>query len=360
MSTGSSTVEAAAVQADEVVEAGAVVNELDKGAVAADSPGAEEIGAKGPATALEAVKAGLKAEPAADSPTVGDKTLKPSETVVAEKLTPEAQAEADSKLPFHLHPRWKEVKTARDAAEAAVTDLTPKAQRWDAIDAEFKRTGLSGEDVQPLFEGGANLKRAGATNQEIGDLMKVGAALKIGDRDDLRSIAGPIFESLGLQLVEKLSPEIQAMIDEGSISEDAGRKMSGLHFEKAATTARLQIAEGRETARTATETSADMDARFLRASAAWEGRIKSTDADWGRKEPFIVDAIKARIARKPPTTEQEVADICQDSYDQVTRIMKGSATARPAIRPAVGGGSSTVSAAPKTALEAVKAGLGQR
>lgn len=364
MSTGSSTVEAAAVPADEVVVIDAIVNEPDKGALetgkSADSPVAEEIGAKGPATALEAVKAALKVEPAADSPPQGDKTQKPVAEVVAEKPTPEAQAEADKLLPFHNHPRWKEVRTAKEAAEAAVADMTPKAQKWDAIDAEFRKTGLSGEDVQPLFEGGAVLKRAGATSQEVGDLMKVGAALKIGDREVFRQIAGPVIEALGLQLVEKLSPEIQQMIDEGAIDEETGRKMSGLQFDKAATAARLRIAEGRETERVQETASANQAADFLKASEAWESRVKPVDADWSRKEPFIVEAIKAQLVRKPPTSTQEVEAICQTAYDQVTRIMKGSATARPVVRPAVGGGSSTAKAAPKSALEAVKAGLGER
>lgn len=364
MSTESSAVEAASVQADEVVKVDGVVNEQDKGGLetgkTADPPVAEDVGVKGPATALEAVKAALKAEPTADSPPAGKEPLKSVVDGAVEKATPEAQVEADKLLPFANHPRWKEVYTARQAAEAAVTEMTPKAQRWDALDAEFRKTGLSGEDVQPLFDGGVILKRAGVTHDEVGSLMKVGAALKIGDREVLRQIAGPIFESLGLQLVEKLSPEIQAMIDEGAISEDAGRKMSGLHFEKAATTARLAIAEGRETTRTQEETAVQQAARFERASASWESRVKPADADWSRKEPFIVDAIKARLSRKAPTTEREVEAICQESYDQVTRIMKGSATTRAAVRPAVGGASSTAKAAPKTALEAVKAGLGER
>lgn len=364
MTTESSAVEAAVDPVGVVADVGAVVaDQVDKGALgtgaSADPPVAGESGAKGPASALEAVKAALGEKPAADSPPqlTGKEPLKVGADGVVEKPTPEAQAEADKTLPFHNHPRWKEVTTARQAAEATVAEMTPKAQRWDALNDQFLKTGLSGEDVQPLFEGGASLKKAGVTHEEIGNLHKVGVALKLGDREVLRQIAGPVFEALGLQLVEKLPPEIQTMLEEGAVSEEAARTMSGLQFEKRSETARRELVEKRETTRTQQETAVETDARFERRSASWEARVKSTDADWSRKEPFIVEAIKSLLKRNPPSSEEDVEGICQSAYDQVTRVMRASGPARAAVRPAVGGPSSSAKAAPKTPLEAVQAGL---
>lgn len=363
MSTGSSTVEAPVagendVQQDVVIEQPTNVDAPVTGKPA-ESSDAEDSGAKGPATALEAVKAALDAKPAADSPPQAEGPGKAGAVESApEKLTPDAQAAADKLLPFHNHPRWKEVTTAAKALEGQVTDLAPKAQRWDAIDAKFRETGLSPDDVQPLFEGGANLKRAGATQTEVADLMKVGAALKLGDRQVVQQIAGPIFEALGLQLVETLPPEIAAMVEEGAITEDAGRKMAGLQFTARAAETRRGIAEKQVEQVTERDQAANQDAAFESASASWESRVKSTDADWSRKEPFIVEAIRARLALRTPTSAKEVEQICQDSYDQVTRIMKGSGGQRASVRPAVGGNTTTAKVAPRTPLEAVKAGLG--
>lgn len=364
MTTESSAVEAAVDPAGTVADVvGAVVaDQADKGALetgaSADPPVAEESGAKSPATPLDAVKAALE-KPAADSPPqlTGKEPPKVGADGVVEKPTPEAQAEADKLLPFHNHPRWKEVTTARQAAEATVAEMTPKAQRWDALNDQFLQTGLSGEDVQPLFEGGAQLKKAGVTHEELANLHKVGVALKIGDREVFRQVAGPVIEALGLQLVEKLSPEIQTMLEEGAISEDAARQMSELHFGKRTEAARRELVEKRETTKTQQETEAQMGARFERRSASWEARTKSTDADWSRKEPFIVEAIRSQIARKAPATEEEVEAVCQSAYDQVTRVMRASGPAKATVRPAVGGPSSTAKAAPKTPLEAVKAAL---
>jgi hypothetical protein len=363
MSTGSSTVEALVageevVQPDGVVEQPSNVDAPETGKPA-ESSSAEDSGAKGPATALEAVKAALGAKPAADSPPQAEDPGKAGVVASApETLTPDAQAAADKLLPFHNHPRWKEVTTAAKALESQVTELSPKAQRWDAIDARFRETGLAPDDVQPLFEGGASLKRAGATSTEVADLMKVGAALKLGDRQVVQQIAGPIFEALGLQLVETLPAEIAEMVESGAMTEDAGRKMAGLQFNVRAEATRRGIAEKQVEQVTETDKAAAQEAEFTRASASWESRVKSTDADWSRKEPFIVEAIRSRVRLQEPTSPEEVVQICQDSYDQVTRIMKGSGGQRATVRPAVGGGSTTVKVAPRNPLEAVRAGLG--
>lgn len=362
MSTESSTVEAPVageevVKQDVVVEQPTNVDAPETGEPAKSSV-AEDSGAKGPATALEAVKAALDAKPAADSPPQAEGPGKAGVVESApEKLTPDAQAAADKLLPFHNHPRWKEVTTAAKALEGQVTDLTPKAQRWDAIDAKFRETGLAPEDVSPLFEGGAQLKRAGATQAEVGDLMKVGAALKLGDRQVVQQIAGPIFEALGLQLVETLPPEIAEMVESGAMTEDAARKMAGLQFNVRAAETRRGIAERQVEQVSETDKAATQEVEFTRASASWESRVKSTDADWSRKEPFIVEAIRSRVKLQEPTSPEEVVKICQDSYDQVTRIMKGSGAQRATVRPAVGSPTTTAKVAPRNALEAVKAGL---
>lgn len=361
MSTESSAVEDRVVPGAEGADNGAVAREQDKGAPAtgetAGSPDAGNSGAKGPATPLEAVKAALKVEPAADSPPQGNK---PGPAVDATGTKPAAATdETDKTLPFHNHPRWKEVTTAKKALEGTVAEMTPKAQRMDMFDAKLRETGMDGEYIQPLFEGGAQLKRAGATTEEVGNLMKVGAALKLGDRQVIQSIAGPAFAAVGLKLVEELPADILEMVEKGEISEEAGHKMAGLKFTAHAESARRGIAETVVTSREQEEAASRREKGFELASASWESRVKPGDADWSRKEPFIVEGIKSLLKLRRPTSDQEVVQICQDAYDQVTRIMKGSGTVRPSVTPAGGGSTTTVKAVPKTALEATKMALGR-
>ena len=117
-------------------------------------------------------------------------------------------------------------------------------------------------------------------------------------------------------------------------------------------------AEGTVQQHQARDSAADLEARFTRASTSWEDRVKATDADWQRKEPFIVEAITAAVRLRQPTTEQEVVDLCQRAYDQVTRIMRSSAPTRSSVNPAVGGSTTTTKVVPKTSLEAARLAIG--
>ena len=325
-----------------------------------DSSTGQDSGAKGPSTSLEAAKKAVETMgTAAESPPAEGEAGKRQADGKPEGK-PEA-ADADKSLPFHNHPRWKEVTTAKKALEAEVEGMKPKAERWDALDARFRETGMAPEDVDRLFDGGAMLKRVGVLPQEVDVLMKVGAALKLGDREIVKQLAGPVFESLGLTLAEVLPQDIRDQIESGAITEEAGRRMADLQLE-----ARLQSARRERTEQTLTQKQREDQAqqfqgRIDSAAMAWERKTKATDADWSRKEPFIVEAIKAQVARRAPQSEAEVEAICQAAYDQVTRIMRTSApVTRPAVSPARGNGSSTDNRpVPRSSLEAAKMALGR-
>ncbi len=324
-----------------------------------DSSTGQDSGAKGPSTSLEAAKKAVEAlGTAADSPTAEGETKKGP---VEGKPEGKPEAEADKSLPFHNHPRWKEVTSAKKALETEVTDLKPKAERWDALDARFRETGMAPEDVDRLFDGGAMLKRAGAQPQEVDTLLKVGTALKLGDREVVKQLAAPVFEALGLQLVEVLPQEIRDQIEQGAITEDAGRRMADLDFQARQEAARRAAAEGQLSQREQEQQAQDLGRRINAASWSWEQRVKATDADWARKEPFIVEAIQAQVALRPPRSEADVEAICQRAYDQVTRIMRTAPVAtRPAVTPPRGNGSSTDNRpVPRSSLEAARLAIGR-
>ena len=326
-----------------------------------DSSTGQDSGAKGPSTSLEAAKAALEAMgTAADSPPVdkGTKEQPAAKTEDGDKLSTIDKAIADKSLPFHTHPRWKEVTTAAKALEANVTAMTPKAEKWDALDARFRETGLAPEDVDPLFSGGAMLKRAGVNHQEVGVLMQVGAALKLGDREVFKQLAGKAIEALGLQLVEAIPQDIQERIEQGALSEEDGKRLADVEFNARRERALRERAESRVRERDNADNAVATSRRFEAAATSWENRTKAADADWARKEPFIAEAIQALVRQRPPQNEQEVEVICATAYDQVTRIMRtASPTSRPAVAPARGGSSTATVPVPRSSLEAAKLGL---
>jgi hypothetical protein len=326
-----------------------------------DSSTGQDSGAKGPSTSLEAAKAALvEMGTAADSPPVdkGTKEQPAAKTEGSESLSAIDKAIADKSLPFHTHPRWKEVTTTAKALEASVGVMTPKAEKWDALDARFRETGLAPEDVDPLFSGGAMLKRAGVNHQEVGVLMQVGAALKLGDREVFRQLAGQAIEALGLQLVDAIPKEIQERIEQGAMSEEDGKRLADVEFNARRERALRERAETRVQERDNADNAVATSRRFEAAAASWESRTRAADADWDRKEPFIAEAIQALVRQRPPQNEQEVEAICKTAHDQVTRIMRTATPAsRPAVSPARGGSSTATVPVPKSSLEAAKLGL---
>lgn len=316
-----------------------------------------DSGAKTPASPLAAVQAALKGDkPAADSPPAGEGQPK-AEAKPGDKP---AEAKVDDLPPFHEHPRWKEVTTAKKALEATVAEMSPKAQRMDVLDEMFRTTGLSSDDVGPLFDGGALLKRAGVTGTEIADLMKVGSALKLGDRELVRQIAGPVFSVLGLQLVETLPDEIQKMVDEGAVTPEAARRLASTEFSAASEKTRRERLETTiESESRASETQA-FQARVVGRAAAWEDRMMKSDADWSRKAPHVAEAIRVAVSRRPPTSDGEVDEICDAALTQVNRILDMATPRKPAVAPVTGGSTTTVRPVPKSPLEAVRAGLSVR
>lgn len=370
-STDSSIVETGVTTGAPATDQGQVQNgqakDVKPETAVSDSSAEKDSGAKGPSTALEAAKAALgMSGTAADSPSADKGTEKQAEPgTEADKASAIDKAIADKTLPFHTHPRWKEVGAAAKALETQaktlegqVGDLTPKAQKWDALDAKFAETGLAPEDVEPLFEGGAMLKRAGVLPQEQQALYKVGAALKLGDREVVRQLASPVFEALGLTLVEVMPKDIQDRIEQGALTEDDGRRLASVEFDARRERALRERAESRVQERDNADNAGRQEKRFTAAAAAWEARVKPTDADWSSKEDHVVKAIEEMMAVRPPQSEKEVVEYCQRAHDQVTRIMRAAKpVTRPSVQPARSGSSTATTPVPKSSLEAARLAL---
>lgn len=330
------------------------------------SPGSESSDAKKPASALDAAKAALGLKPAADSSTgTGTDQQKPPEAAAGDDKTPAAAKDGDADKdppPFHNHPRWKEVTKRNRELETANGALTDKAQRWDEIDSRFSKSGLSAEDVGPLFNGGARLKAAGATHDELSNLMAVGTALKLGDRAMVLQIAAPVFAQLGLDLVESLPEDLRRQVDEGAMTEDAAKQLVASNIKAQSESYKRTLAERSVQQRDTQASQQNLSHQILSATGAWEERKSKADADWNLKQASVVEAIISRLRVAGAATEEEALEICEQAYEQVNRIFKaaGGPTRRPAIAPVGGGSPPNAVAVPKSPLEAAKLALGVR
>jgi hypothetical protein len=367
MTLGSSANEDTADQGQDVVK-----NDVVETSVSQDAPVTEKTekpstsessDAKKPSSALDAAKAALGMPAAADSSTgSGTDQQKPPKASDGEDKTPSADkgdhADKDPP-PFHNHPRWKEVTKRNRELETANGALTDKAKRWDAIDGQFQASGLSAEDVEPLFTGASRLKAAGASQQELSNLMAVGAALKIGDRALVLQFAQPVFAQLGLEIVESLPEDLRRQVDEGAMTEDAAKQVVSSRIAAQSESYKRRLAEKRVAQRDESDGAQVLSTRILSATGAWEERKSKSDADWGQKQASVVEAIVSRLRVAPPKTEEEALEICEQAYEQVSRIFKaaGGPTRRPVIAPVGGGSPHNAVPAPKSPLEAAKLAL---
>jgi len=337
----------------------------DTGATPAASPGADtNADATKPASVHEHVKASLDALKAeSDSSTDGEG--QPTEAAKEPGATPDPKAteEADKRLPFHQHPRWKQVTGENRTLREQNAALGDKAQRWDVIDGKFRESGLGADDVQPLFDGGAALKRSGATAQEVNDLMRIGVALKVGDIQVIRKIADPVLAALGMTITEVMPEHIRKQVEEGALSEEAGRSLAIAQRDKAVLANRAQRAEAAFTQERTAQADRDAGLRMQNAAADWERRAMAADADWSRKAPLIDEAVRELVAYYKPKTPEQAVRICEMALDRINKAQRafgGGAHKKPAINPATSGSKATVAPDPKSLHEHVLRNLGMR
>ena len=113
----------------------------------ADTPDANEA----PKSLLDVVKNVVKPEtkePVAPSPTEGQDPAKPADAQAKEG---EGDPKPDAEVPFHNHPRWKEMIAERDS-------LKPDAEGFRKITSFMQASSLTGPEVDEGFQIMAKLK----------------------------------------------------------------------------------------------------------------------------------------------------------------------------------------------------------
>lgn len=122
----------------------------------------------------------------------------------------EEKKDEDSKLPFHDHPRWKEVLGQRNEYEQQVQRLKPLAEQQQSIVDYCTKSGVSGEEFQQALEIAALLK-----SDPQGALEKLTPIVT-----GLKVLGG---ESLPKDLEEEFV-QIQTELADGTISEATAKR----------------------------------------------------------------------------------------------------------------------------------------
>lgn len=237
----------------------------------------------------------------------------------AEKpLTPEEEA----KLPFHKHPRWRQMKNENAEMREKLAAAEPDAQAFQQFVGKVTDAKLSGGDLDQLLNVGKTLKHD--PNAAYDYLVKY-------------------VSDLGLQLGRTLPPDLKKRVDEGYLTEEDAQRLAKAEADKNLTTAQREEDERNEQAKNA----ATQKNALMTELSNWEFDWKSKDADYEVLQPEVQDRFVVLAREQKPKTTKEIRAIA----DQALKDVRSRRKMPPpnAVRPPIQSGASVqTQTVPKT------------
>lgn len=282
---------------------------------------------KKPTSLLDAVKRASEMTDTASS-TVGTDSKSASSNQNADaKASDEAdgskqKTEVAEKLPFHNHPRWKEMVSERDS------------YRGDAT--EFRKITTY-------------MQSNGLTNQEVAEGFQIMALMKTDPAAAHKKIS-EYKARLDAFVGETLPDPIREKVDNGSIDPETAKEYAALLAQRQLEQQRLEYAQ--------TEYARQSQDGMRSAVVNWEQQKKAKDPEWSAKEALITDRVRTLMATEKPNTAEQAVALVERAYSQISDQLRRFAPNRQPINPLRSTTSSvSVNVAPKSLKEAIMRGL---
>jgi hypothetical protein len=301
---------------------------------AASSSNAGDKDANKKATLLEVVKNGLNADkPDSGSSTEGDKRASAELKVTDEQgVQDESQAQkedpnkAAEKLPFHNHPRWKEVNTKLKEAE-------PAAEQYRKITNFMETNHLSQQEMVDGFKIMAMMK------QEPAEAYK---ALK-GYVDKLAPLAGEI-----------LPDELKRRVDDGFDSPETAQELARLRAKQDFEVVRQREMQQRQEQQQVVE----RQTAIVSAVESWEKAEEAKDPDWSAKYEMVNDRVMALLRTERPASPSDAIEIARRALSDVNaRLRPLAGRSTPIKSPTSSLSSASTRPAPRSLDDVVRLGL---
>lgn len=337
---GAPTAASPTAETDETDVTAPVVAEGSTDANPAASSPADEKDAKQPTDLLSVVKDAVAKpeEVAAPSAAEGEGEAQAGEAEEKpEGKTDADQAAADAKLPFHEHPRWKEVVAERNS-------FREDAGRFRQIDSFMQTNGL--------------------TPQEVGEGFDVMAKLKSGTPENLaeaREFFASRLKFLDEALGNVVPDDLRQRVDAGEMTEAAAQELAKARSSDKLRAEQLKQRETVDTETQERQTRANIATAMATAVDDWEKQAKAADPDYARKADMVETTCRAIVQRtgQPPATPEQAVALVKQAYEHVSKTFKGLVPTPKPIRPAPSGSSAPTAAEPKTLREAIASAIGQ-
>ncbi len=334
------------------------------GEAGAETPPAEK-------SSLDVVKDFVKANQGdGDSPRSDSDSQDPKGAEAAE-AKPDGEQKADGEdkdkaddpdkdLPFHNHPRWKEVVAERDKFKARAEELEPVAK-----EAEQLKQHATGYQEINNYLASNNLNADDFTNG-----LNIMALMKNSPQEALKALE-PYYHALERVTGKVLPDDIKKQVDDGTIDEQTGYSIAQERAraeQLAQQNQRLQQTEHyrrqqEDQSRQRQEQQAAMQP-LVKAAESWEQEWQKNDPDYNK----LVDMVRLRVSelvqgqKQPPQTPEEVQKVCEqaktDVYGYLNKVMPQKTAQKP-LPDGAGTGGNPPHAQPKTSLEAAKLALRQ-
>lgn len=241
-----------------------------------------------------------------------------------------ANASDDANLPFHNHPRWKEVLAERDGFKD------------DATQYRVITSFMTDQGLQP---------------DEVAEGMLVMGMMKNQPEEALKHLethAANIREFLGLGL----PADLQKQVDEGLVTEELAKETAKLRRVNEASEQRVtRDNEAREA-----QANQDHRASLKSAVDSWEVGMRQRDPDFASIAKLVTTQVKLDIREKGvPRTAEDAVKMAEAAHATVKASMGHLAPKRQATpkTPTNSRNSTNAAGQPKTLAEAVRIGAQQ-
>lgn len=253
---------------------------------------------------------------------------------------PAKQAEADAKLPFGKHPRFKQLIGERNKYKGLVTEREQQLNEWKPKVEQFERIGTFMRENQ-------------LTPEEMHAGFEIMALMKHAPDKALEGLR-PYIEKLELATGVRLPQDLSEKVERGETTEEVAREAALL---------RMKAGEAESRAKRVEQTSLEERAHQARtamrtAVESWESSIKGSDPDYPHIQSFVVDRVRSLAAAEPPRSPEEAVALTKRAYAEVRERFSKVIPAKPATK-VVTSDKSTSSAAPapKSMLDIVSMAL---
>lgn len=207
------------------------------------------------------------------------------ETTADDEEVPSKETPASDDVPFHNHPRWKEVQQDRETLRKTVEDLKPKAEVAETLARYCQAKGITDDDVRQALEL---------------------AALARTDVVQFRSRMKEYLENIDISLGDRLPEDLQQEVTDGVITEARAKELARYRLQLKQSEAQGQSAAQREQQALATSMATAID--------GWEKQTRASDPDYDKRRDLIQDRVHALWYANPPKTVKDAIGIVDKAY----------------------------------------------